>query len=117
MLTKENPDISASLQAWNELHELYQVNGRKLPESFADRLRLEVFWLGVEKALRGDKSLHKKYVELGLAVDGAWFRESLVPEQGFIYQALHRKYLKERSMTDGNGATYEQGGKESDLRR
>lgn len=99
--------ITADLTSWQKLHELYQLNRRKLPESFADRVRLEVFYIGMNTLLEKGKEkgggILADYARLGKEVDEEWFLSSLKLEQAFIGNALRKEWSLRRANEDGNG--------------
>lgn len=80
--------ITTDLTNWQRLHQLYDLHRRKLPDSFADKLRLEVFLRARMMVQEGDKSLLMTYDSLGDQINEQWFNTTLIGEQIFIRDAL-----------------------------
>lgn len=104
----EDPDPKASLKDWDELHDLFRIPGSPpLPENNADRLRLEVFYIGMntllEKGREEGGGVLTDYVRLGREIDEKWFRNSLLPEQKFISDVLRREWALRRAAERRNG--------------
>ncbi len=76
--------ISEDLTSWRFLLLHYRKNKRNFPESFFDRLRLEVFYKGIQEARGGDLTLINLYQNIGSNIDGVWFDTSLVKEEGYV---------------------------------
>ncbi len=75
---------------WQSLHEMYARQERKLPEDFADKLRLEVFLVARTQVEDGNKKLLNNYIRLGSEVDYDWFGSSLIEEQRFITDTVRK---------------------------
>ncbi len=76
--------ITEDCSDWEMMKELYAKSRRSLPESFAERLRLEFFHKAVSQKRGGDISLLILYKNLGEKVDSDWFEVSLADEEDFI---------------------------------
>lgn len=83
-------ELFADLVDWIELYELYRLHNRQLPESFTDRLRLELFLKATKCAVRdGDRGLSRRYIRSGQAIDATWFnQDGYLEEQIFIRSAV-----------------------------
>lgn len=91
--------ITEDLKDWRKLNFLYNESKRDLPESFAKRLRLEVFLRAQLNADNGNKELMNKYVEYGLEIDENWFNE-LAAEEEFITRIVRGKEDRDRLFLD-----------------
>jgi len=76
--------ISSDLLNWNRLLMLYEKNKRPLPESFSDRLRLEVFLAGIINAKRGDHTLLTQIMDLETSISLLFSEANLEDEKDFI---------------------------------
>lgn len=77
--------VTADLTNWQELHKLYDQHERKLPESSAVKVGLEVFLQAWKGVIRGERDLLSKYTSLGAEIDYDWFMSILrKPEVEFI---------------------------------
>lgn len=91
----EDPDPKASLNAWNKLHELFRMpDSPPLPEDNADKLRLEIYCIVIEKLLRGHTTDIVLYAEIGKSIDEEWFSNSLGVEQKFIVDVLSSEWAR-----------------------
>ncbi len=64
---------------------LYKKEGRQLPESIADQMRLEVFFISQVRSQEDTDS----YQAIGDEIDQYWFRTSMVGEEQFILNNLN----------------------------
>jgi len=77
------------LTYWNRLGTLWEQKGRStIEESFANLLRLEVFYKACVDAGAEDTSLLNKYGKIGRSVDKEWFNTSLQEEEKRIAYTL-----------------------------
>lgn len=94
--------VTVDLTNWQELHKLYNQHGRELPQSFADRIRLEVFCIGVRALLEKGREkggvILAEYARLGREVDEEWFKNSLSQEQKFIKDCLEREWVLQQTI-------------------
>lgn len=90
------------LSSWETLKKLYAKNGRNLPESSAEMLRLEVFVAARQQAENGDRTLLELYIRRGEEIDKSWFMNNLREEQRFITEKLHANSNGIGSAEDGS---------------
>lgn len=80
--------IGTDLFGWHLLFKLYMLERRKLPDSIAERIRLEAFFLAKLSQRAGDQRPIIKYNTLGLELGGSWFETSLADEEDFISNSI-----------------------------
>ena len=83
--------IGEDLTGWRFLLFNYRNNRRKLPVSFFDMLRLEVFYKGIQQAGRGDFRLINLYRDTGSRIDHEGFEASLADEEDFVASLIAEK--------------------------
>ncbi len=83
--------ISEDLTAWRFLALQYRNNKRKLPVSFFDILRLEVFYQAIQEARLGDMKLINLYKDTGYTIDPAGFDTSLAVEEDYVASLIDGK--------------------------
>ncbi|GEM_PF-4166830 len=76
--------ITEDLSYWNLLHRMYADRERGLLDSFADRLRLEVYLAAMEALGKNDPLVLSRYRMFGDEIDPEWARKSLAQEEAFI---------------------------------
>lgn len=75
--------INEDLTAWRVL--------RNIQVSFFDKLRLEVFYKGLQQALIGNLALMNSYIDTGHLIDNAGFDTSLADEEGYVAGLIDEK--------------------------
>jgi len=76
--------------AWfRKLAELYREKQRSLPESFFDRLRLEVFLFAIEQARLGEFIYLDIYKDIGRRIGENWAFSNLAQEEMLIIRATY----------------------------
>ncbi len=101
-----NSLITEDLQHWDQLNEFYNRHGRPLPESFYDKLRLEIFISARRQAENGDRTLVEMYITQGNEIDKNWFMNSLREEQRFITEKLSTNSNRIGSARDGSTRSF-----------
>lgn len=91
--------MPSDLSFFDILLNFYKAKGRQMPESFFDRLRLEVFLAAIKKVQIGDMHILDIYNDIGRRIDSDWFNLSLILEQELV------------AKTSGNGLIFEEDGK------
>lgn len=86
---QEEGFFTEDLSSWDALNFLYKEAGRKLPDNFADRLILEVFYRARLSAEKGDFNILDAYIRIENQIGSAWFDEGFTSERLFIRDALH----------------------------
>ena len=86
-IAQEKGFFTDDLTCWNSFNSLYESLGRKLPPSFYERLRLEVFFSAIEHAKGGETTLLNNYAEIGKSIGLEWFN-LLANEEGVIRAKL-----------------------------
>lgn len=77
--------IPQYLTNWEALGRFYQKGNRTLPDSFAERLRLEVFFVGCGlKEIKGRTDVLDTYNRVGNSIDTVWFLSSLNEHERYI---------------------------------
>lgn len=76
--------ITSDLSYWTNVNELYKNSGRTLPDNFSQKLRLEILLRGLIELKKGSPEILIKYYKLGRAIDGQWFKEDFLEEEGFV---------------------------------
>lgn len=89
-LVCEGGFITRDLTFWNKLVEIYEMKQRKMPDFFADRLRLEVFLLAMEQAMSGNKKNLERYEGI-VTVNGKERKfDNFTEEEKFVFACLNK---------------------------
>lgn len=89
--------ISEDLTTWDKLMSFYSENGKELPENFAEKVRLEVFYEAVEGVLVGNEGLMALYTSLLKKVDPKASRKGLTEDEQFVFETMMAAKTSQKS--------------------
>lgn len=76
--------VTSDLSFWVSVNELYKDSGRKLPDNFSQKLRLEILLRGLREGKKGSSETLIKYDKLGREINAQWFEKNFLQEEGFV---------------------------------